>query len=86
VFCALDDIGSASLRGLLSGRLVTYRWIHTPPERRLIDAGFTLLPTFGRPHFTVVLGSDSDDELGRLQRALGPRIENPYHQAGRIGR
>ncbi|MGH9001128.1 MAG: hypothetical protein ACRDY7_17255, partial [Acidimicrobiia bacterium] len=34
VFCALDDLGSASLDGLLAGRLGTYRRIH---HRRVVD-------------------------------------------------
>lgn len=83
VFCALDDIGPASLDGLLSSRLATYRWVHTPSARALDEAGFALLPTFARPHYTLLLDEVTDDLLGRLASALGPPIENPYHRQGR---
>lgn len=83
VFCALDDTGAASLDGLLSGRLATYRWVNTPRARQLVEAGFTLLATFARPHYTLLLDDTSEDLLGRLEVALGPAIENPYHRRGR---
>lgn len=86
VFCALGDLGSTSLRGLLAGRLVTYRWVHIPPARQLVEAGLTLLATFARPHHTLLLADTSDDELARLEVALGAPVENPYHRAGRSGR
>lgn len=79
VFCALDEIGPASLDGILSGRMATYGLVHTPTVGRLIEAGFDLLPTFGRPHYTVRFASDADDELARLLTALGPAEPNPYH-------
>lgn len=47
-FCGLDDIGPASLDGLLSSRLITYRWVHTPTARQVAGAGFTLMPRVGR--------------------------------------
>jgi hypothetical protein len=86
VFCALDDLGPASLDGLLSSRLVTYRWVHAPPAGQLTAAGFTLLATFARPHYTLLLSQATDDVLMRLEAALGPPSENPYHQRGRPGR
>jgi hypothetical protein len=86
VFCAMDDIGPASLDGLLRTRLTTYRWVHTPTVQQLAEAGFTLLSTFGRPHYTLVLGSIANDELEKLEVALGSPSENPYHQRGRSGR
>lgn len=86
VFCALDDIAPASLDGLLRTRLTTYRWVHTPTVQQLAEAGFTLLATFGRPHYTLVLGSIANDELEKLEVALGSPSENPYHQRGRSGR
>jgi hypothetical protein len=76
VFCALDDIGPASLDALLR-RFASYRVVHLPRAAGLREAGFDLLPTFKRPHFTVRL--PSPDEISRLLRALGNAEPNPYH-------
>lgn len=86
VFCALDDIGPGSLDGLLRDRLSTYRWVHTPTVDQLAGAGFQLLATFSRPHFTLLLDDVTDDLLARLEEALGPPVENPYHRTGLSGR
>jgi hypothetical protein len=77
VFCALDDIGPASLDALLR-RFASYRVVHLPRVGRLRDAGFDLLPTFKRPHFTVKL--QSPDGAPRLLSALGNAEPNPYHE------
>lgn len=79
VLAALDDIGPASLVGILSGRLATFGTVHLPRAGELTAAGFELLPTFGRPHFTVRLESDEQQHLERLLSALGPAQANPYH-------
>lgn len=79
VFCALDTSGPASLEGLLSGRVSTYRAVHTPTVGQIEDAGFTLLATFARPHYTLRLRDAIHDEFSRLLAALGPPRENPYH-------
>lgn len=79
VFCALDARGPASFDGLLSGRLSTYGAVHTPTVGQIVEAGFTLLPTFARPHYTLRLRDASRDELQRLLAVLGPPRENPYH-------
>ncbi len=86
VFCVLDDIGPGSLDGLLRDRLSSYRWVHTPTVEQLADAGFGLLATFGRPHFTLLLDNVTDELLARLEGALGSAVENPYHRTGRSGR
>lgn len=44
VFCALDDIGPASLHGLLNGRLRTYRYVHQCPVSALRLIGVHLVP------------------------------------------
>jgi hypothetical protein len=75
VFCALDDIGPASLDAVLR-RFASYRVVHLPRVGQL-RAGFDLLPTFKRPHFTVRL--QSPDEVPRLLSALGNAEPNPYH-------
>ena len=85
VFCALDDIGLASLDGLLQ-RFASYRTVHLPRLGRLREAGLELLPSFGRPHFTLRLASDEEPALTRLIDALGPPEANPYHGGTRPGR
>lgn len=77
VFAALDDIGPASLDGLLAAKLATYRVIHQTPLGDLLDAGFAVLPTFGRPHMTVVL--HDLDQVKALLAALGPGRTNLHY-------
>jgi len=79
VFCALDDVGPASLDGLLR-RFTSYRVVHLPHAGELRSAGFQLLPSFGRPHYTVRLSGDDRAELARLVDALGPAQANKYHR------
>jgi len=79
VMAALDDIGPASLAGILAGRMATYSSVHTPTAGGLTGVGFDLVPTFGRPHVTVRLASADPRELERLLAALGPARPNPYH-------
>jgi len=59
----------------------TYRIVHMTTVRAVTTAGFELLPTFSRPHFTLRLASDGADELVRLLAILGPSRENPYERA-----
>ena len=83
VFLALDDAGRASLDGLLSGRMETYRVVHTASVADVREAGFGLLATFGRPHYTLILPDTSQSTVGTLAAALGPTTANPYHVARR---
>lgn len=85
VFCALDDVGSASLDALLE-RFASYRVVHLPTVGQLAAAGFELLPSFRRPHYTVRLADDSEGTLKTLLDALGPAEANPYHGQRRPGR
>jgi hypothetical protein len=82
-FGALDEVGPASLEGLLATRLVTYEQVHTPVAQALLDAGFVLLDSFRRPHFTIRLVDDSPGEASRLLDALGPPHQNPYNRTVR---
>jgi hypothetical protein len=77
VYAALDDIGPASVDGILADKLVTYRVVHLVPLGELAGAGFTVLPTFRRPHMTVVLGGL--DRVEPLLAALGPSQRNPHY-------
>jgi hypothetical protein len=83
VFLALDETGDASLDGLLSGRMRTYRIVHTPSLEQVHAAGFEVLPTFRRPHFTLALPDTTPSTLKQLLAALGPSALNPYHERGR---
>lgn len=75
VFGALDEVGPASLNGLLAGRLSTYQVVHLTSVGRLAAAGFRVLPTFGRPHMTVLL--TTLDEIDQLCDLLGFPQSNP---------
>ncbi len=86
VMAALDDLGTASLSGILAGRMATYPVVHVPSAAALLDAGIELLPTFGRPHFTARIGSHDESDLGSLLAALGPGQANPYHGGQRSRR
>jgi hypothetical protein len=85
VFCALDDVGPASLDALLR-RFASYRVVHLPTAGQLAGLGFDLLPSFRRPHFTVRLESHGDEDVQRLLDGLGPARPNPYHGRQRPGR
>jgi hypothetical protein len=85
VYCALDDVGAASLDGLLR-RFATYRVVHLPRTSQLRLAGFQLLPSFGRPHYTIRLENGDHAALARLLGALGPGKANKYHRRERPGR
>jgi hypothetical protein len=85
VYCALDDVGPASLDGLLR-RFASYRAIHLPRAGQLRSAGFRLLPSFGRPHYTIRLDGADTAALNRLLGALGPVEANKYHRTERPGR
>jgi hypothetical protein len=85
VYCALDDVGPASLDGLLR-RFASYRAVHLPRADQLRRAGFPLLPSFGRPHYTITLDGDDQAGLNRLLDALGPTEANKYHRRERPAR
>ena len=82
VFAALDDIGPASLDAILAGKLSTYRVVHLSTVGAMTAAGFGLLPTFQRPHMTVLL--DDLDQVDALADVLGPPQPNP--QYGEVAR
>jgi hypothetical protein len=85
VFCALDDVGTASIDTLLR-RFSSYRVVHLPTVGQLAAAGFELLPSFRRPHFTVRLEDDGERSVTLLLATLGPPGANPYHGRQRQGR
>jgi hypothetical protein len=52
-----------------------FEYVYVRTAAQLQD--FQLLPTFGRPHFTVRLRRADDPELRELLAALGPLQANP---------
>ena len=85
LYCALDDVGPASLDGLLR-LFASYRAVHLPRTGQLLRAGFPLLRSFGRPHYTIRLDGDDPAGLTQLLDALGPTEANKYHRRERPGR
>lgn len=66
-----------------SVRLSPYRRIRLTTVARIITNGFSLLPTFDEPHFTLVVPDDDDVTLARLIRTFGEPIPNPGFDARR---
>jgi hypothetical protein len=60
-----------------SRRLLRYRQLRLSSFGRLRAAGFALLPTFDRPHFSLVLPDLSELTLARLDRCFDSPIPNP---------
>lgn len=75
VFAVLDR----PLDELLRERFATFRTVYLPTVHSLSAAGFDLLPTGRRPHFTVRLQSADANERQRLLVALGPARDNPAY-------
>lgn len=82
MFAALDRAGKHSAVGILSTKLAAYSLVHTAPARVIAAAGFVLVPTFRRPHVTVVLRATND--IDALLDALGPpRVNDKYGETRR---
>ena len=76
VFVALDDVGTGSAKAILQTKLHSYAHVYLPTVGELRRAGFELLATFSRPHFSVLMPSlETADEL---VNALGELRLNPY--------
>ena len=75
VFAVLDG----SLDALLRERFATFRTVYLPTVQGLVQAGFDLLATGRRPHFTVQLKTADEAERTRLLVALGPARDNPEY-------
>lgn len=78
VFCAMDASGEASLNGLFAGRLSTFHKVHLSRAHDLVGAGFDIIPTFRRPHFTLLIDGILEAQLTHLRAALGPQRDNTY--------
>jgi len=75
VFAALDQ----PVESLLRARFATFRVVYMTTAASIQAAGFELLPTGLRPHFTVRLTRADEQELTVLHRALGPPRDNPEY-------
>jgi hypothetical protein len=75
VFCALDELAQRQLYR----RLAAYPLLRASSVGRVRGAGFRLLPTFTRPHFTVALASVETEELARLLACFDPPSHNPRY-------
>jgi hypothetical protein len=71
------------LDDLLRRRFITFRTIYLPTAGTLAEAGFELLPTAQRPHFTVRLRRADEQELELLIEALGAPQPNPAYPGSR---
>lgn len=64
---------------LLRERFSTFRTVCLRTVESLVGAGFELLPTSRRPHFTVRLRNADEIERERLLVALGAARDNPAY-------
>ena len=60
-------------------RLRTRRRYASTVAQLLLEAEFLLLPSFGVPHYSIVLRAYSDEEARRLLDVLGEAHRNPYY-------
>ncbi len=68
--------GSAEEMHVMADKLRSYPLVYRTTVGRLDRSGFALLPTFGHPHFTVLMPSlEAVDELAA---AFGELLVNPY--------
>lgn len=73
-------VGGRTLDDVLAGpRLRTRKRYASAIAQRLLEARFLLLPTFGAPHYDIVLGAYAEGEARRLLDVLGEAQENPYY-------
>ena len=84
VFCALDEIGPASLDAILLDKH-SYKVVYLTTVKALADTGFELLATGTRPHFTIRV-RPLPAELARLLAVFGEKRENPRNEPKTGGR
>lgn len=76
-------IGEWTLRRVLSEHLATRTTYATTTVGQVIAAGFVLLPTFGVPHYDVVLEDATPQEVTKLMSVLSEPIPNEHRHRGR---
>lgn len=81
---SVEGVLDATVQDACRGeRVAGYRRVRLSTFGRLRTAGFALLATFDRPHFTLVLPDLSDFTLSRLDRCFDAPIPNPGREPGR---
>jgi hypothetical protein len=82
MFAALDVVGIDSREGILSERLSTYRLFHFVSAGDITATGLAVVPTFRRPHVTVLLRST--DDVPAWPDVLGPpQVNDKYCETRR---
>ncbi len=76
-------IGEWTLRRVPSEHLATRTTYATTTVSQVIAAGFVLLPTFGVPHYDVVLEDATPQEVTKLMSVLSEPIPNAYRRRRR---
>jgi hypothetical protein len=71
-----------SLERVLLEHLVTRTTYSTTTVGAVADAGLGLLPTFGAPHYDVVLEDATAEEVAKLMSILSEPVRNPYRRKG----
>jgi len=76
-------IGTTLQDACRSERLIVFRRVRLSTFGRVRAAGFAVLATFERPHFTLVLPDLAELTLARIDRCFDPPIPNPGRAPGR---
>lgn len=83
MFCALDAEGPTSIAGVLSA-MRTNREVYFVPVGAVAVAGYELLPTGKRPHFTLHDPNQrSTIDMQELLDLLGEPQRIPFFKTGR---
>jgi hypothetical protein len=72
-----------SLTRILTERMASRRRYATSKAGALRAAGYELLATFARPHYSIVLPEATEQAARELLACFGPTLENPHRQRGR---
>lgn len=73
-------VGGWSLEAILKELLWSRTTYATATAASLRAAGYELLPTFGAPHYDVVLAAATVEAAGSLLELFGPAEPNPYRR------
>lgn len=73
-------VGGWTVEAILRERLWSRTSYAATTAGRLREAGYVLLPTFGAPHFDLLLPATTNDAAGTLVSLFGPAERNPYRR------
>ena len=74
--------GDFSLLARLRPIIAERKQLMVAEGRKLVEAGFPLLPTLDSPHWTVALSSPEPAQLERVRELFVGPIENPTYNGG----